>query len=105
MARLSIQPSSGQRPTRPPRTISELAEIAKAGLGSGNQTEMGLKNWLRTAETARHEGKRYVENDYLENAFVEYAKAATIVLEKLPLHKDYRVLLNSSQRHNMGLVS
>jgi hypothetical protein len=35
---------------------------------------------------------------------VEYAKAATIVLEKIPGHPEYRVLLSTTQRHNMGLV-
>ncbi|KAI0062561.1 hypothetical protein BV25DRAFT_1885276 [Artomyces pyxidatus] len=88
------------QPTPKPVSIAELAERAKAAVG---ESPKGLKHWLRTAEAARHAGKRYTEQGELENAFVEYAKAATIVLEKLPNHKDYRVLLNSAQRHNMGL--
>ncbi|KAI0045627.1 hypothetical protein FA95DRAFT_1560979 [Auriscalpium vulgare] len=89
------------QPNRPPVSIAELADRAKAAIAESSPK--GLKHWLRTAENARREGKRYAEDGELENAFVEYAKAATIVLEKLPNHKDYRVLLTSAQRHNMSL--
>lgn len=41
----------------------------------------------------------------LEAAFVEFAKAATIILEKLPTHKEYYTLLSPTQRHNLGIVS
>ncbi|KZV71237.1 hypothetical protein PENSPDRAFT_630656, partial [Peniophora sp. CONT] len=98
MARLSV--SSG--PPRRPRTIAELAEAAKLGT---DDDSLPLKQYLRNAETARKHGRRLYEEDDLENAFIQLARAATIVLEKLPAHKDYRALLNSTQRHNMGLVS
>ncbi|VDC05233.1 unnamed protein product [Peniophora sp. CBMAI 1063] len=96
MARLSV--SSGQR--RPPRTIAELAEAAKSGT---DDDSLPLKQYLRNAENARKAGRRLYDEDDLENAFIQLARAATIVLEKLPAHKDYRTLLNSTQRHNMGL--
>ncbi|KZV71236.1 hypothetical protein PENSPDRAFT_630656 [Peniophora sp. CONT] len=96
MARLSV--SSG--PPRRPRTIAELAEAAKLGT---DDDSLPLKQYLRNAETARKHGRRLYEEDDLENAFIQLARAATIVLEKLPAHKDYRALLNSTQRHNMGL--
>ena len=98
MARLSV--SSG--PPRRPRTIAELAEAAKVGTDDDN---LPLKQHLRNAESARKQGRRLYDEDDLENAFIQLARAATIVLEKLPAHKDYRTLLNSTQRHNMGLVS
>ena len=40
----------------------------------------------------------------MENAFVELAKAATLVLERLPEHPDYIAKLKPNQRHNLGLV-
>jgi STAM-binding protein len=64
-----------------------------------------VKYWLKVGENHRRAGKRYVEANDLENAFVEYGKAATIVLEKLPVHREYYTTLNADQRHNLGLVS
>ena len=66
---------------------------------------MGIKHWLRAAEKFRKAGRAYHEAGDLEAAFVESAKAATIILEKLPSHKEYFSLLTSTQRHNLGLVS
>ena len=40
----------------------------------------------------------------MENAFVELAKAATLVLERLPEHPEYNAKLNTAQKHNLGLV-
>ncbi|KAI9459316.1 hypothetical protein F5148DRAFT_964366, partial [Russula earlei] len=85
-----------------PHSIAELAELAKLTLGDDPKP---FKAWLRTAENARRAAKSFQEQGDLESAFVEYAKAATIVLEKIPAHPDYRVLLSTTQRHNMGLVS
>jgi len=84
--------------TRP----TELAERAKQILGEDPRP---FKAWLRIAENARRDAKSFQEQGDLESAFVEYAKAATIVLEKIPSHPDYRVLLSTTQRHNMGLKS
>lgn len=66
---------------------------------------MGLKHWLRTAEKARRNGDYYADHHDYERAFVEYARAATIVLEKLPTHRDYNAMLNADQRQNLGMVS
>ena len=65
----------------------------------------GLKHWLRTAEKARRNGDYYADHHDFERAFVEYARAATIVLEKLPTHRDYNIMLNADQRQNLGMVS
>ena len=94
-------PSQLQELSRP-HSIVELAERAKLSLGDDPRP---FKSWLRIAENARREAKGLQEQGDLESAFVEFAKAATIVLEKIPAHPDYRVLLSQTQRHNMGLVS
>lgn len=105
---LSSEPSPPSKPVvehrghHAPRSIAELADLAKASLGEATRP---FKTWLRVAESARRSGRQYQDQGDLENSFVEYAKAATVVLEKLPSHKDYRTVLNSAQRHNMGLVS
>jgi STAM-binding protein len=101
LAQAAPHPSQLQSPSRP-HSIAELAEHAKHALGEDVKP---FKAWLRIAENARRDAKRYYEQADLESAFVEYAKAATIVLEKIPAHPDYRVLLSTTQRHNMGLVS
>ncbi len=85
-----------------PHSIAELAELAKQSLGDDARP---FKTWLRIAENARRDAKSFQEQGDLESAFIEFARAATIVLEKIPSHPDYRVLLTSTQRHNMGLVS
>jgi hypothetical protein len=95
-------PPQHQAPPSRPHSIGELAERAKQILGEDPRP---FKAWLRVAENARRDAKSFQEQGDLESSFVEYAKAATIVLEKIPAHPDYRVLLSTTQRHNMGLVS
>ncbi|KZP29966.1 hypothetical protein FIBSPDRAFT_726609 [Athelia psychrophila] len=96
-------PHSGDgTPRHRPRTIAELADCA---LDYGWDASMGVKHWLKVADGARTKGKLYAENGDLENEFIHYARAATIVLEKLPAHRDYNATLNPDQRHNLGLVS
>lgn len=85
-----------------PATISELAARAQDQLWDPTK---GLKHWLRTAEKARRNGDYYADRHDFERAFVEYARAATIVLEKLPTHHDYNAMLNADQRQNLGMVS
>ncbi|OSD01066.1 hypothetical protein PYCCODRAFT_1345200, partial [Trametes coccinea BRFM310] len=85
-----------------PATIGELATAASADLWDPSK---GLKHWLRTAEKARRTGDSLVQLRDYEGAFMEYAKAATIVLEKLPTHREYQTLLNADQRSNLGMVS
>lgn len=90
-----------ERKTRP-ATIAELADKSREDLWDPNKH---LKHWLRTAELARKLGKQYAEGGDYERSFVQLARAATIILEKMPTHKDYQTLLTSSQRHNLVLVS
>ena len=99
-----VQPRAAPPPLEVsrPHSIAELAEMAKQSLGDDVRP---FKTWLRIAETARRDAKGFQERGDLESAFIEFARAATIVLEKIPSHADYRVLLSQTQRHNMGLVS
>lgn len=98
-ARLSPQPSSSPRR---PFCIAELADRATHNLWDPSK---GLKQWLKAADGFRKAGRAYHEAGDPEAAFVEFAKAATIILEKLPSHKEYFTLLTAAQRHNLGLVS
>ena len=88
-------------PRRPSR-IAELADRAALNLWDPSR---GIRHWLRAAENFRKAGRAYYDAGDLEAAFVEFAKAATIISEKLPSHKEYFSLLTSTQRHNLGLVS
>lgn len=94
-------PQSSSSPRRP-FCIAELADRATHNLWDSSK---GLKQWLKAADGFRKAGRAYHEASDLEAAFVEFAKAATIILEKLPTHKEYFTLLTATQRHNLGLVS
>jgi len=89
---------SGRRPL----TVAELSERALHNLWDPSK---GLKQWLKKADGFRKAGRAHAEAGELEEAFMEYAKSATIILEKLPMHKEYYTLLSPTQRHNLGLVS
>ncbi|KAI0705401.1 hypothetical protein C8Q76DRAFT_750732 [Earliella scabrosa] len=93
-------PSSSRSGHYRPATIAELAAQAQENLWDPSK---GLKHWLRTAEKSRRNAEALVQEGNFEGAFVEYAKAATIVLEKLPTHREYQTLLNADQRHNLGM--
>ena len=95
-----------QGPSRP-LSYSEFVERTEHHWESlGNDvSSVPLKGWLRLAQSIRRDAKNFDEQGDFESAFVEYAKVATIVLKKIPSHPDYRVLLSTKHRHNMGLVS
>jgi Uncharacterized protein conserved in archaea len=86
---------------RRPATIAELAERALDNIWDEHRE---LKYYLRIAEKYRHDAMHFLQQGDLESAFVEYARAATLVLERLPTHKDYHVILSAAQRRNLGLV-
>ncbi|KAJ3834344.1 hypothetical protein F5878DRAFT_364044 [Lentinula raphanica] len=91
-----------QRPQRRPALISELAVRAQQTNWNENGT---FKDFLRLAEKYRREGKEAFDRDELEEAFVAFARSASIVLEKLPAHRDYHTSLTNAQRNNLSLVS
>ena len=100
-------PGLSARPqgTSQPHSIAELAERAKQILLALDIAPRPLNYWLQIADYDRRDAKSFQEQGDLESAFVEYTKAATIVLNKIPAHPDYRVALSSTKRHDMDLVS
>ena len=104
LSRLATSPFQLQGALRP-YSVTELAERAKQSLDSSIGPIKPFNVWLRIAENAYRDAKSLHELGDLELAFVEYAKAATILLQKIPSHPDYWVLLGRTQRHNMGVVS
>ncbi|KAJ4468738.1 hypothetical protein J3R30DRAFT_3304449 [Lentinula aciculospora] len=86
---------------RRPAMISELAARASQTDWDENGA---FKHFLRLAERHRKEGKEAVARGDLEEAFVAFARSASIVLEKLPAHQDYYTSLSNTQRHNLTLV-
>lgn len=96
------QASASDAQQKRPATIAELADKAREDIWDPNKH---LKHWLRTAELSRKYGKSYAEAGDYERSFVQLARAATIILEKMPTHRDYQTLLNATQRHNLSLVS
>ncbi|KAJ7133790.1 hypothetical protein C8R46DRAFT_837649, partial [Mycena filopes] len=103
-----------------PATISELAAIAQADADPGN---LELKQYLKRADTHRKAGLALVNRTKgagasaggsnspaeigldLERAFIEYARAATLILEKIPVHRDYGTGLSAEHKSNLTLVS
>ncbi|KAJ7828412.1 hypothetical protein B0H13DRAFT_1735801, partial [Mycena leptocephala] len=85
-------------PTRP-ATISELATAA-ADTSSSN-SNVDLKNLLRRAEGYRRTGGVTDIGLDLERAFIEYARAATLIVETVPAHREYSTGLNAEQRANL----
>jgi len=59
---------------------------------------------LRMAEKYRKQGKECTRKGDFEGAFVKLARAGTLVIEKLPKHRDYDSLLSATQRQNLSLV-
>lgn len=91
-------PQSGGRPS----SIAELANKAQEDVWPETR---GLRGLLRAADRHWQEGKEYLEKGDLDNAYISLARAAPLVLEKLPSHPDYKTMLSDTQRHNLALVS
>jgi hypothetical protein len=64
-----------------------------------------FKHCLKMAERARNDARDYYDAGDYENAFVCFARAASIALEKMPTHPSYLTALSEVQRQNLGLVS
>lgn len=84
-----------------PASIQELAQRAEITWDPAKD----FKYWLKFAERSRHAGQAYDLQGDFENAFVEYAKAATLILDKIPTHRDYQGRLDSTQRETLISVS
>jgi hypothetical protein len=90
-----------QHNQRRPPTIAELSERALDNLFDESKP---LKHFLRIAEKYRKDAREYLSKGDLENAFIHFARAATLVLDKLPAHREYYTLLTPTQRSNLDLV-
>ena len=86
---------------KPPASIAELSEIVILNLWDDSQD---VKHYLTMAEKYRKEGQECARRGDLEGAYIELARAATLMLEKLPVHRDYNGMLNANQRNNLSLV-
>jgi len=91
--------------TSRPLSYSELIERTEHHWQSLKNDSKTLKGWLRLAESIHRSAKSFHKQGVLDSAFVEYKKASTIVLEKIPAHPDYGVLLSTKHRDNINLVS
>ena len=97
MSSTSTVTTAGQGSSKRPPSIPELAERAEIAWDASKD----FKFWLKTAERARHLGQRYDSAADYENAFVEYARAATLILDKIPTHRDYHTRLDAAQRETL----
>ena len=97
MSSASTTPKSSKRP----RSIAELATAAQVYPWDPTKS---LKEILITTSALKKSGDKYRDEGDLESAFVDYARAATIVLERIPQHVSYPDL-SSVHRHNLSLVS
>lgn len=87
-----MAPSLSANAPHRPSSVVELAGRVQDDLQwDPSKTVM---HWLRAGEKCRRAGKGYAEIEDFESAFVEYAKAAIIVLEKLPTHPDFTIKSN-----------
>lgn len=89
----------------PPSRPSSIPELANRAFTNLWDPSKDFKHWLRAAERCRNTGKDYIIMGDLENAFVEYARAATLILDKMPTHSEYMTRLNPQQRESLTLVS
>ncbi|KAJ6522002.1 hypothetical protein B0H19DRAFT_1277547 [Mycena capillaripes] len=113
-------PPTSTPPTRP-ATISELATAA-ASTAAEPSPSTDLKNLLRRADAHRRAGGAYMARANspnptnpsgpgadsavmvglnLERAFIEYARAATLIVETIPGHREYGAGLTAEQRTNL----
>jgi STAM-binding protein len=95
----SSRPCHNQR--RPP-TVAELSERALENLHDESRP---LKYFLSIADKYRKDAREYYSKGDLEDAFILFARAATLVLDRLPAHREYYTLLTRAQRRNLLLVS
>ncbi|ESK85600.1 endosome-associated ubiquitin isopeptidase [Moniliophthora roreri MCA 2997] len=94
------QPHNQDHLQRRPSSIAELAVKARNHVLKENQP---IKYYLKHAESNRREGMRLAEAGDLENAFIAFARTASLVLETLPMHSEYKTVLDEKQRTNLNL--
>lgn len=97
----SAADAGSRQQQRRPASIRELAEKA---MDIDWDPSREFKHCLRMAERSRNQARGYYDAGDLENAFMYFARAAMIALDKLPTHPNYNTALSEVQRHNLGLV-
>jgi hypothetical protein len=90
-----------------PSSIEELSAIADADPDIGVAVSRTLEHYLWRAETHRQVGDSLASGvgTELERAFVEYARATTLVFKTIRNHSEYPRLLTVEQRKLLVEVS
>ena len=63
-----------------------------------------LKHWLRFSNQCRRNSRMRAEEGNLAESFVELTKATVLILEMLPRHPGYKLVLNATQKANLRNV-
>jgi hypothetical protein len=107
--------SSG-RPTLPPaaplprprqrsRRPASITELKQQALAVELDLAQEFKKCLKETEMWRNKGRDCLEKGDLEQAFMFFARSATMALDTLPLHPQYLTNLKEHQRQNLSWVS
>ncbi|KAJ7723033.1 hypothetical protein B0H14DRAFT_3520151 [Mycena olivaceomarginata] len=89
-------------PTTRPARISELIAAAETAAPPGRD----LKHYIRVAESHRRTGVAYMGRassnaNSAFHTFIEYACAATLIVETIPTHRDYQAGLSAEPETNL----
>ena len=75
--------------------MEELDARARDDLWDGKES---LGHYLAIASRFRKHGNDLQTQGDHENAYVQFAKAAALVLEKMPFHREYKEISAEKQR-------
>ncbi|KAF9254780.1 Mov34-domain-containing protein [Marasmius fiardii PR-910] len=95
--------TSAHNSSYPQRRPSSIAELAQKARNNHLRENQNLKYYLKHAESNRREAFKYVQAGDLESAFISFARTASLILEMLPSHPDYRTGLDETQRANLNM--
>ena len=82
-------------------SLEELERRARDGLYDPTKN---LKHWLRFSNQCRRNSRIRAEEGNLAESFVELTKATVLILEMLPRHPGYKLVLNATQKANLRNV-
>ncbi|KAF8157635.1 hypothetical protein K438DRAFT_1986426 [Mycena galopus ATCC 62051] len=103
----------------PPTRPAMISELAAAAAESPPPPGRELKQYLRLAEAHRKAGVSLMARATgtggggaggpgpeavtlnMERGFIEFARAATLIVETIPAHRDYATELNGEQKANL----
>ncbi|KAJ7906486.1 hypothetical protein B0H13DRAFT_2194215, partial [Mycena leptocephala] len=86
-----------------PATIAEPESFARADPDIADPN-LDLKYCLRRAEEHSRAGRELAwdAGANMEQAFVEYARARTLIIETIPAHRDYATIMQAEQRVDLA---